>query len=61
MTPVTQIALYRTDDDGYIVKIGHNEVVTISDEQAVALDALQEAVEEHPDSGELYDFLGWEC
>lgn len=60
MTQVTQIVVNETEDGKFQVKVGHNKVVTDSGEHKKAADALEAAVNEHPDADALYELFGWE-
>lgn len=57
---LAQIIVYADDEKQFKVKLGFNGTVTDSGEQETILKALEAAVDDHPDSQELYGFFGWE-
>ena len=57
MKQLTQIVVNETEDEKFVVKIGHGEQVTTSDEHKTAAAALEDAVNAQDDLEGLYDLL----
>lgn len=60
MKQLTQIVVNETDDEKFVVKVGHGEQVTTSDEHKHAHDAVADAVDQQDEADALYELLGWE-